>query len=431
MLLSTLSTSRSPSSGPSFAAGRVRAVRASAGAVLAIVAGLLVGPVPMAGAQESALFADQGAWFWSSNSKVTTCGGGFCGALSADDGANLSGIGATPTGALSPISTGHIGVSLKNGSSDMRGYLKFDLGPLTRDLPLGSRLEFSQFLLQLTASHPTDTDHTQQHSEFQGKAPATSNQQSASILACAVTVPWGPAEGDPTASTTILPPDPDAGRDSLEITTSRDEPLYDCSNQALGVASPDGSTWQFDITSIANKWASLELFNEGVALLPVNQNLASTWTVEFHGPPLTVSADGEPQEVVSEALGAHAEVAYSAVPEEEAPTTGPPGPPGPPGVPSGPIVTPPLNGGDSGGGNGTTPPVVQPPTGPLVRVANSGTPETPAWLFALIPIGLLGLGLTSSALGPEGMTVGSGNRVAQILRARRLDGSAAGDLDET
>lgn len=419
-LSNTLSASPDPRDRRNTPVGnRARALRASAGAVLAIVAGLLVGPATSAGAEEAEVFAAQGAWFWSSNSKVTTCASvnpstGVCTAASVDDGANFSGIGATPSGALSPISTGHLAVSLKNGSSDMRSYLKFDLG----ELPFG--IEFGKFEMILTMSQPTDTPHAEQHTTFEGKAPATSNPGSASIVACSVTIPWGPAEGDPTASTTILPPDPEQGREDFEITTSRDEPLYDCSNQALGVSSVDGTSWRFDLTAMANKWASLELFNEGIALLPVNQNVLSTWTVEFHGPPLTVRTDDASTVVVPKELGARADVSFAEVPPDETPTQGPSGPEGPAG-PSGPTIIQPGDGGT------TTPPADGQPTlgGAITRVGKAGSPETPAWLYGLIPLGLLGLGLTSSAVGAEAGGAGAPNRVAQVLRQRRLldDGS--------
>lgn len=397
---------------------RSRALRASAGAILAIVAAMLLGPVPAASAQEATIPATQSAWFWSSNSKVTTCSAGFCGAISIDDGLNASGIGATPPGALSPISTGHIAVSLKNGSSDMRGYLKFDLGSLTQSLPLGAKLKFSEFLVQLTTSLPTDTDHTEQHTTFdQGKTPGTTNQQSAGILACVATTPWGQAEGDPTASTTILPPDPAAGRTTPETISSRDEPLFDCGSQALGVASADGKSWTFDITAIANKWTSGELFNEGIALVPVDQNVAATWTVEFHGPPLTLNADGEDVEVVSKALGASATVSYEPVEVTTPPTEGPPGTPGAAGPPGQTVIPPPT--GD--GGDGSSPPTGN-GSGIFVPVARSGSAETPGWLFALIPLGLIALRLTSNAIGLEAAPVGASNRVAQILQSRRVNG---------
>lgn len=415
-LLITLSASRLPRGRRYPPVGaRARALRASAGAILAVVASLVIFPATSAGAEEATISAEQNGWFWSSNSKTTFIGGGVSGAISLDDGPNSSGIGLTEANALSPISTGHMAVSMKNGSSDMRSYIKFDLG----ELPFG--VEFTNFDMILTTSHPTDTDHVEQHSSFEGKAPGTANASAASIVACSVTVPWGAAEGDPVASTTVIAPDPREGRNEFEITTSRDEPVYDCSNQALGVPSRDGSFWRFDLTAMANKWASLELFNEGVALLPVNQNVASTWTVEFHGKPLTVRTDEASTVVVPKELGARAAVSYTEVTEEEPPTQGPAGPAGPPG-PSGPTIIPPSDGG------GVTTPPQQGGGGVLVPVAQAGAAETPAWLYALIPIGLLGLGLTSSAIGAEGVGIASRNRVAALLRQRRLAG--ASDVSE-
>jgi len=417
---------------------RPRALRASAAAVLAITAALLFGPAPAALAADKTLVSGQGGWFWSSNNKNTVCtgsGGGVipaerraCTGVSIDDGANAQGIGATPSGALSPISTGHIGVSLKDGSSDMRGYLKFDLGTLTATLPLGSTLRFTSFVVVLTTAVPDDTEHAQQHTSFdQGKPPATSNERSATVLACAVTEPWGTAEGDPPASTEILAPDPaaDPPRESYEIKTTRDEPLYDCGEQAIiGKPTTDFRGWRFDITPLANKWASNQLENNGIALVPGNDSLVSTWTVEFHGPPLEIKKDDAKVTVVDGAHAARADVSYDEVPFELPPTQGPAGPAGAPGTPGTTVIPP-----GSVPPEDTTPDQGAGQTGPLVPVARSGAPTTPGWLYGLIPLGLMGLALTSRVIGPEAVAAGADNRVARSLRARRINGDVANDAE--
>lgn len=392
-----------------------RRARATTGAVAAIVASLLLFPAPGAHAEEAELVAAQGSWFWSSNESVSTCLKdpvlGVCTGTSLDDGPNFQGIGATEPNTLNPISLGHLGVSLKNGSSDMRSYVKFDLG----ELPFG--VEFDSFVVKLTVAQPTDQEHAQQHGEFGGKPPATSNDTSASILACAVTVPWGPAEGDPPFSTEIQRAEVEAGETTTEVQTSRNEPLFDCGDQALGVPNKARTVWSFDITSIAKRWASLELFNEGIALVPQNEDLAATWTVEFHGPPRTAREDDEVLTLVPDKLAARAEVSFVQVEQEVPPTQGPAGPPGPP-APAPPAFQPPF---------GEVTPDTDPPqpTGSLVRVSNRGEAETPGILFGLIPLGLLGLALVSNVLASEAAAVGGGgNRVAQVLKVRRSNGGA-------
>lgn len=406
-------------------ARRFRRERAAAAAVIAV--GLSLIPIPGARAASLPLIVEKTAWFWSSNSKVTTCSDdpavGVCGAASV-----TGGVAGNAAGTASPISPGHLGVSMKDGGSDMRSYVFFNLA----DLPDGA--EISRFLVQMNVSLPSG-DHAQEHASKREQPPATFNQATAAMQACAVTEPWGPAEGDPPYSTTVVRPHPESSDATAEVETVRNEPFTDCSLSAGGTVSKDGAVWTFDITDIAKKWTSGELFNEGVALMPVNTGVAQTWTVEFHGKPTTVAAaDGAELTYVT------AEEASKAIVEYTVSETPPPPPPPPPPtdgfefpsfgnpVPTEdyippPVVDMPSSGGGSSGIRRTVPVAVN--------------AKTPAWVFGIIPLGVLGMGLVSSVIGADPVPVGAGgsvssSRVAAMLRRRRIagedpDAGVAGD----
>ncbi|MFA5891597.1 MAG: hypothetical protein WDA27_11710 [Actinomycetota bacterium] len=404
----------STSSG-SVVARRFRRERAAAAAVIAV--GLSLIPIPGARAESLPLIVEKTAWFWSSNSKVTTCSDdpavGVCGAASI-----TGGVAGNAAGTASPISPGHLGVSMKDGGSDMRSYVFFNLA----DLPDGA--EVSRFLVQMNVSLQSG-EHIQEHASKREQPPATSNQATAAIQACAVTEPWGPAEGDPPYSTTVVRPHPESADTTAEVETVRNEPFTDCSLSAGGTVSKDGAVWTFDITHIVKKWTSGEMFNEGVALMPVNTGVAQTWTVEFHGKPTTVAAaDGTELTYVAEKDASRAIVEYTVA---ASPPSPPPSSPPTDGsqfpsfgnpipiddyIPQLEVDVP--SGIGTGGASGTE---------RVVPIA--ANPKTPAWVFGVIPLGILGLGLVTSVIGEDPVPVGAGgfissSRVAALLRRRRM-----------
>jgi len=381
----------------------------------------LLFPSPASAAET--LDADLGAWFWSSHSKVITCTStedittsapGVCATASSGDGVQSSSSGGTE-----PISTGHLGVALKDGSSDMRSYIRFDAS----SIPPNATIE--SFVVTLTVSDPDPQGgHVERHLEFagtNGHPPATVNQSAAGILACAVTEGWFTAEGDPPSTTMVKRARPETGDTTTEIEETRNEPFSDCSLNATGEPLPDLKTWRFDITKIAQAWSSGVLRNEGIALLPVDRGVRPTWIVEFHGPVLEiVDPAGEPVDAVTDKEAATAAVSFGPPPPDD------PGPPPPPPPPLPPLPPPPPVFPEPQPDPGAPPPPAEPPQ-VLRPVAVGGDAQTPGWLFGLIPIGLLGLGLTSSAIGAEtAAAVGGRNRVARILQERRVRGLVYG-----
>ena len=302
----------------------------------------------------------------------------------------------------------------------MRSYIRFDTSSIPPNAEIGS------FVVTLTVSDPDPQGgHVDRHLEFagtNGHPPATANQSAAGILACAVTEGWFTAEGDPPSTTVVKRAQLENGDTTTDVEETRNEPFSDCSRNATGEAATDQKTWRFDITSIAQAWSSGVIRNEGIALLPVDRGLVSSWIVEFHGPALEiVDPAGEPVDAVNAKEAGSAVVSFGPPPpsDDPAPPPPPPLPPLPPPPPVFPDAQPPP---------AAPPPAPEPPR-VLRPVSVGGDAETPGWLFGLIPIGLLGLGLTSSVIGAETpMAPGSRNRVARVLHERRL---RANGMDDT
>lgn len=382
------------------------------------------------------LHVDQEAWFWASATDLSACEGqttqiptanGYCDNYSNSGGLNFPGQGA---GVGVPTSPGHMLVGMKNGSPDARSYIHFD----TSSIPFGAQV--TSFIVTLSVSTPTDTKHDQEHATFAqgggpGKSPATSNENAAIIEACAVTKPFGDnmgngGGGDAPYSTSV-----DTGNapgDEPTVKTSYNEPSSDCALSAQGAASSDGTTWTFDITKIAQAWfnPSSGLFNQGIALLPEPSGVSPTWQVEFHGRPL-ILANQQNQMVtyVTPAEQPQAHVEFTGGAQQACTTCSSGGGITPP-------VTPPFQ-------EAPTLPVSQPTlpsqptqtspvTQPTVPLAFHG--KTPMWLWILVPVGLLGAFLMEYAVGEDALAdrlapVGVSNRVANLLRLRRLSGVRA------
>lgn len=392
----------------------------SARAVLVAGAALLVAVLlpSSATAADATLLANRTAWFWESNEKVTTCTDdgqqNVCGGASAQGA-----FGNNPVG--TPISQGHLGIGVKDGGSDMRAYVKFDTG----EIPFGATID--SFVARFLVSKP-DQAHIARHGETEdsnSKVPATFNESDALIQVCAVAEPWGPTEGDPPSSTTIVRPHPEVpgGNTTPETTTTRAEPNTNCGLATSAKFSDDGKYLTADITEIAKAWAAGTLYNEGIALIPVVQGVSPNWTVELHGRKSTASSSTGTLTYVNEAEAARAVVSYT--------TTLSPPPPPPPVIDDGPrfptfgdpvpvdpgpappqdFGSPPTTGTGGTGGVGGVP------------VASAKPGDTPGWFFGLFPLGLLVLGFVSGLVGPDtapASAVGSQSRVASVLRDRRL-----------
>lgn len=399
--------------------------RAGVAAVAAVMLSFI--PVAQATADEATIPVAKSAWFWSSNSKVTTCvkDAGACG------GGSVGG-GIFGNAAANPITPGHIPVSMKDGNPDMRSYLQFDLGAIQP----GATID--KFQLVLTVSKP-DQDHSPAHVAMgaQARPPATTNETAAAITACVVTEPWadnvsGGAGGDPPYSTKVVNPK-DSASGEAEVETEKNEPFSDCSLNAPGRPSADGQTWVFDVTRIAATWVSGDVFNEGIALIPAPSTVAPTWTVEFHGPKLVLKGADE------------SDVTYVTAKEEPRATAEYSG-----GAPP-PIVD---DGAGGGGGGFIEPPPPPFPTfgDPVADPAGGGSPTPPsvlgdqfinkgggtvavgsrvgmpAWVLGFFPLFILGMGLLASLIGndPVGLVfAGNRSRVASVLQGRRLAGEGS------
>lgn len=399
---------------------RIRPTRAPRGTRASTVAVLvLIGAFSLpsgASAEQATAPASRTAWFWESAEKVTTC---------TDDGVQnacgdvspAKGVFGNAGGTGTPITQGHLGIGVRDGASDMRAYVKFDLS----SIPFGATVD--AFRATWNISEPDQT-HTRQHSGATGaKAPATVNEDEASIRVCAVVTAWGSSEGDPPSSTTVIRPHPESGGNTEpQTTTTRAEPDVNCALSGTAEFSQNGKTLTADLTQIAQAWGAGTLMNEGIALLPVPQGRA-TWTVELHGLYNTVSSQSGTITFVTKDEAARAAAVYT-------PPVAPPPPPpeedpgpqfpsfgNPIPVDQGPVIEPTF-------GDQAPPeqvPTEQPPA--FVPVAER-TGEAPAWFFGLFPLGLLIAGFIAGLIGTDTVTrtaVGAQSRVASVLRSRRLE----------
>jgi hypothetical protein len=414
-------TKRSASAHP-----RLRSSLRAAAAAVAVAMSL----VPQTQARASGdvkLIANQANWFWSSNTKLTICqpppvdgAPGVCGPASLTGGV----FGTPEAGTTSPISTGHLGVAMKKGDSDMRSYVQFDLSSI---LP-GSTI--SEFRMTMLVSNP-DQAHSPQHQDRELHAPATINQNAATIRACAVAEPWAGASGgdggDPPYSSSIADASKiDPGDPNASVTTVKNEPAADCGFSVNGEKSKDGSTWTFDLKRLAQAWVDGDIFNNGVALLPEARGVDPTWTIEFHGAETKRRLEDGTYRIInakSQAPFVSAIFEDPVVPPTPAPQVIVNQPP--PVVPNGPVQFPTFSNPD---------PVAVPTTGPIAPVVRpvATVGRTPGWVWALVPLGLLGLGLVSVAVGPDNIAFAavSGNRVASLLRGRRLASPDATPISE-
>lgn len=381
------------------AARKARRAAIFAVAVLGAAVGATYFAMPAGAAETLTIKGDKDAqaWFWSSNKDFRQCSPILPPPAPPDSYCDTRDLSGTPANTISP---GHLPVSLKNGSSDMRSYLAFDLS----EIPDGATVSSAR--LELTVARATGSaDHTTEHGQPGAKPPATANESAARIKACLVIVPWGSSEGAPPE--TMDPHDP--------TKASPAEPtLLDgvsCNVSSLGET---GTTWKFDMKPFIQKWLAGEP-NNGIILMPQQTGPVDTWTLEFHGGEFKrrtedPSGAGGTQEVtyVTAAEASKLAITYTA----------------PPPIPELTLESPPTPPIDTGG-QPPPPPVVdvspEPTSSPTptvsVPVARS-EPRTPWYSWLLFPALLLGLVAVSRSIGREISTAG-GNRVATMLRSKK------------
>lgn len=399
-------------------ASRSLSGRRAAGAIVAgllAVSSSLILAAPAQAAVKTTITTNRSleAWYWSSNQDVRAC---------TPNGLppQIPGLCPSANGnALLPLSPGHVGASVKAGQSDIRSYMIFDLS----SIPLGSTMNSMVVKFTVSRSDASNTEHTTEHTsnplgspDQQPKPPATFNDGAAAIDACLVTVGWGSAEGAP-------PADRNADNPTTPVPT---EPLerngVDKSSCVHG--KNNTSTWTFDITPLAQKWVSGASFNNGFALIPVIAAPTDTWTVELHGAyyanaiqnPATGASST--QVFVNHGEEAKATLDYipaktAALPPPVLPAVLPPISAQPPSL-VGPSVAP-----------SAIPTLSPPPVAAPVSTAAPSRGSTPWYVWLLLPAGLLGFVTVSRSLGSESESEQSGNRVAELLRERRIQTSGA------
>lgn len=398
----------------------------------AILVSMFATPL-LAGAADADLSVEQTAWFWSSNQKYTFCTKdpalGACQAFILSD-AGPRGIAPVPPGTVSPISYGHMGVSMIQGAPDMRSFIKLDL----RGIPEGSAID--SLVLHANMSLPTPT-HTQMHADARGHTPGTFNEKFARIDACSMVEPWGPAEGDAPYAYQFQRPMLEEQSTDINLIGNYNEPMADCGRgRARGQITKDGSGIEWDLTRLAQAWVDNPISNEGVTLIGVGEGPVTTWMVELHGMELTLAATGVavplpvPVEIPEQDLPPSVYVtaeqaAYGTVKYHAKPAVVEPGPrliiqpvPGDPII----IIQP-------GAPEQVFVGLPQAPAQPVYTApqipAAAGTGTTPAWVYLAFPLGLLGMGALFGALGNDPLASGAvplaGSRVAMMLRARRID----------
>jgi hypothetical protein len=401
-------------------------------AAAALCLGVL-GPIGSAAAEETAEPAlSAQAWYWSTNKRFTFgVKDPVLGAQQKFDVAAGGPVGLVPGGGISPISIGHLGVSLINGVSDMRSFARWDLG----SVPQGSTVK--SFVVSFTLSK-FSMEHLQYHLDAEARAPSTIGEDFAKVNACPVTETLTSSEAEPTDSFSFHRPEVENQSTDINRRDQRLEPFYDCGlGSVRGEMSSTRDVLTFDLASIAQGWVDDPLSNNGVALIGASEGLTTTWILELHGAaysarvdvgvpvsapvplPLPEPEQADPNQYVSEAEAVTAAIAYDLPEPEPAPCCEPPPPPPPPT-----IITQP--------GTNTTTVVNQPgiTTQQTIYVPTTGTLpvgaiSTPGWVLLGLPLGLLALGAMRTAIGKDELELAAvplaGSRVATLLRHRRLD----------
>lgn len=332
-------------------------------------------------------------WFWSSNRDVRQC-------PSTDaDGVCLVG----DLGSAAPVEPGHLGVGLQFGASDMRSYLIFPLSFVPQDATVSSMT----LTLKVSRADAADTDHAAHHTGPGAKTPGTSNEDQASITACAVTMPWGSVEGAPPYSMDKKDP----------TKTEPVEPFvrdgYNCSLWSVK-GKPGEKAWTFDLTKIAQMWVAETIEDNGIVLLPDLTGGTDSWRMEFHAAPLEVQYNEARQTYVSPQEAGSAAISYTVPDATPEPTPEPTDGGG--FIP--PISPPSFDPAPGPAPTSSSDPQPRPTTDPE-PVGDTATPTAwYAWLA--LPLGAVAYAGLARAVGREAGTAGA-NRVAAVLRRRRLE----------
>ena len=311
------------------------------------------------------------AWYWESQESS---------AASDITGGCPAGVPVCPDqrlGLPNPHEIGALPVQILQGQDEKVSAIGFDLAPL-QDLTNGA--EISTFSFTVTES-PDGRDRAQ-----------FVNAADKSILACLISDGWENSED---------------GAEDME-----NAPPFDCATSAAGTRTPgEGdapATWSFDISQIAQPWGEDPYDAHGVAL--VGQKAGNeSWQIVLKGPRRDTQETPVNEEEAN-ASNVKASITYTAIPEEELPESSDSGaattPPTTAPVTTTPVTTTPVaSTADFGiGSSAAAPPAPAPveeipETAAIQPVATElPGPEMPAYVWALIPIGLLALSMVRSAI---------------------------------
>lgn len=416
---------------------KTRSVRGA----IALAAGalsLVAGPVGTALAEEASPALTATAWYWSSNRRFTFAAKDpVLGFQQKFDLAAGGPVGLVPGGGISPISIGHLGISMINGSSDMRSYARWDLA----SVPPGSKVQ--SFVVSFNISRFSDA-HLRQHFQSESRPPSTFGDDFAKVDACPVTETLTSSEAEPSSSFSFQRPEIEKQSTDINRKDQRLEPKYDCGEGRIrGALDGTREHLVFDLTTLAQRWVDEPLTNNGVAMIGQAEGLTTTWMLELHGPEYAAKVDtglpvGAPVPLpeapeqpaniyVSKADAATSTIRWGAGAPDDGGDDDDGG-------------TTVINEGDTivnNGGSTTTTTVVQQPgtTAPPQTIYTTiggigtlpvGDVTTPGWVFLGFPLGLLALGAISGALGKDELVEGAvpiaGSRVAALLQARRING---------
>lgn len=411
---------------------KLNSKRALVALASALCVGVLVPAVP-AGADEAAPPISATAWYWSTNKRFTFAAKDpVLGFQQKFDVAAGGPVGLAPGGGISPISLGHLGISMINGTSDMRAYARWDLS----GVPAGS--EVNSFIVTFNISKFNEK-HLQQHLDSESRPPSTLGEDFARVDACPVTETLTSSEADPSYSFSFQRPEIENRSTDINRKDQRLEPLYDCGlGRIRGELDGTRQNLVFDLTRIAQSWVDDPLSNNGIAMIGVAEGVTTTWMLELHGPAYTARVDtglpvGAPVPL-PETPEQPANVYVTPEDAVKAAIAWTPGEPDPIYC----IVGQPC---DGSGGGGTTvitnntnttttvevPGEAPPPQTIYMPISNATVPvgdvTTPGWMMLAIPAGLLALGAMFSAIGKDELAVAggvAGSRVASLLQARRL-----------
>ncbi|MBW3664033.1 MAG: DNRLRE domain-containing protein [Actinobacteria bacterium] len=304
-------------------------------------------------------------------------------------------LGPVPVDPVAPatVPPGSLPVGLAAGEPEWKSFLQFDLSAVPFDATIDS------FVITLTEVEP--------------------GESLTGVEVCAINDLWAEGANQKWSNA----------------------PEHDCAFSADVVGPADDGTWTADLTNVARAWQDVIIPNNGIVLLPKSAaNLPSgtptpeeaNWRVQFAG----VTLEGAPT----------AQVEYTVT---ESPSPPPPPPP---------AAAPPADSGQAGGadtgtssqpffgnapsfepqaGPAFTPPVAgdegalapevapdagqQPVPETVAAPAVAGDAETPAYVWALIPLFLLGmlmLGRSLTDTTPVAVTRREG-ATTRLIRNRR------------